>query len=148
MSTLGVANPQRSWPLLSTRELFLLKWGKHRPNLATYQASSIKTRRAVVASLATASMAELRFSDDPIGVDQAEWFASASDLARVLDWLRTHTATPATEPGVLSMAFLLQSTNGNWYTLTGVWNNPRSTLDEVQFSGLMIRASELLAETR
>lgn len=113
------------------------------------------------------------FAGGPVEIDSIEWFASAADLGRTLVWLRDATASgapatargilainPATpwapdawkyigfkggsEPGVLSLNYLLQRTDGRWFVLTGTWNNPAKAVDEVSFEALMKRAGELL----
>ena len=50
------------------------------------------------------------------------------------------------EPGVITMNYLLQTHTGKWYTLTAAWNNTRSAVDEEEFAGLVERAIELLGE--
>ena len=104
-----------------------------------------------------------------------EWFASPADLARTMDWIRHNTETgpgaearrilamnpgvgPAaasrwnyvgykggSEPGVISMSFLLQARDGHWYALSASWNDPAAVVDENRFIALMSRAVELAA---
>jgi hypothetical protein len=111
----------------------------------------------------------------PVAIDTLEWFASPQDLARAMDWLRRNTEEgPAaearailgknsgigpvaagawnyvgfkggSEPGVISMTFLLQARNGGWYALSGSWNDSAAAVDEGRFVGLMRRAVELAA---
>jgi beta-lactamase class A len=111
----------------------------------------------------------------PVAIDTLEWFASPQDLARAMDWLRRNTEEgPAaearailgknsgigpvaagawnyvgfkggSEPGVISMTFLLQARNGGWYALSGSWNDSVAAVDEGRFVGLMRRAVELAA---
>ena len=40
------------------------------------------------------------------------------------------------EPGVITMTFLLQGKDG-WYAMSGGWNNPAEKIDENAFAGLM-----------
>ncbi|WP_430634938.1 serine hydrolase [Sphingomonas hankookensis] len=110
----------------------------------------------------------------PLRIAELEWFASPNDLVRALDWLRRHMDGPAgadlravlsknpglpdatrgwryvgykggSEPGVLTMAFLLQGKDGNWYALAGGVNDPARGVDTLQFTGLIGRALELAA---
>ena len=110
----------------------------------------------------------------PLRVEQIEWFASPNDLVRTMDWLRRHLDGPAgadlravlsknpglpepaanwryvgykggSEPGVLTMTFLLQGKNGNWYVLSSGVNDPAKDVDTLRFTGLMGRALELAA---
>lgn len=104
-----------------------------------------------------------------------EWFASPADLVRTLDWIRRNTEIgpgaearrilamnpgvgPAaasgwnyvgykggSEPGVISMSFLLQAKGGAWYALSASWNDPAAVVDENRFIALMSRAVELAA---
>jgi hypothetical protein len=43
------------------------------------------------------------------------------------------------EPGVISMSFLLQSKAGQYYAVTGSWNDPAKAVDEGKFTALMLR---------
>ncbi|MFD1034951.1 serine hydrolase [Sphingomonas hankookensis] len=110
----------------------------------------------------------------PLRIAELEWFASPNDLVRALDWLRRHMDGPAgadlhavlsknpglpdaakgwryvgykggSEPGVLTMALLLQGKDGSWYAMAGGVNDPAKEVDTLQFTGLMGRALELAA---
>lgn len=110
----------------------------------------------------------------PLKITELEWFASPNDLIRAMDWLRRHMEGPAgadlrsilsknpgipdaaahwryigykggSEPGVLTMAFLLQAKDGDWYALAAGVSNPAKDVDKLRFSGLMARALELAA---
>lgn len=110
----------------------------------------------------------------PLRIAELEWFASPNDLIRAMDWLRRHMDGPAgtelrailsknpglpdatkywryvgykggSEPGVLTMTFLLQAGNGAWYALTAGINDPARDVDTLKFTGLMNRALDLAA---
>lgn len=110
----------------------------------------------------------------PLRIAELEWFASPNDLIRAMDWLRRHMDGPAgaelravlsknpgipdatkhwryvgykggSEPGVLTMAFLLQAQDGSWYAMAAGINDPAREVDTLQFTGLMTRALELAA---
>lgn len=110
----------------------------------------------------------------PLRIEQLEWFASPNDMVRTMDWLRRHFDGPAgaelravlsknpglpepaanwryvgykggSEPGVLTMTFLLQGKDGNWYALSGGVNDPAKSVDDLRFTGLMGRALDLAA---
>ena len=115
------------------------------------------------------------FRDNKPRLLDVEWFASPADLVRTMDWIRRNTETgpgaearrilamnpgvgPATaanwgyvgykggsEPGVISMSFLLQAKGGAWYALSASWNNSAAVVDEGRFIALMSRAVELAA---
>ena len=111
----------------------------------------------------------------PNRIDTLEWFESPNDLVRVMDWLRRHTEGPAgaearkvlsvnpgvspdvrakwqwigykggSEPGVMNMTLLLQAQNGDWYVVTGSWNDVQKAVDEGRFASLIGKAAELTA---
>lgn len=111
----------------------------------------------------------------PNRIDTLEWFESPNDLVRVMDWLRRNTEGPAgadaravlsknpglapdargkwqwvgykggSEPGVMNMTYLLQAKNGDWYAITGSWNDLRKEVDQGRFAALMGKATELSA---
>ena len=51
------------------------------------------------------------------------------------------------EAGVLNMSFVMQRTDGVWFTVVGTWNNPESVLDDTPFMGLIQAALRLVGET-
>jgi len=111
----------------------------------------------------------------PNRIDTLEWFESPNDLVRVLDWLRRNTEGMAgvearkvlsvnpglgpdvrgkwqwvgykggSEPGVMNMSYLLQARNGDWYAVTGSWNDTAREVDQGRFAGLMAKTAELVA---
>jgi hypothetical protein len=165
----------RNLPFLSTREMFALKTPADSALAARYHTGSTSARRDVLGEIARQSYADVvpDFSGGPVAIDSVEWFASASDLARTMLWIRDHTATGAaaaargvlavnpalhwpagswsyvgfkggSEPGVLNLTFLLRRADGQWFVLTATWNNPAKGVDEDQLIALMQRAGELL----
>jgi hypothetical protein len=129
--------------------------------------------REVRAAAITSIDPELFKDGKPILVDRLEWFASTADLVRVMDWLRINTANNpnarailsrnpgigpdgaahwhyvgfkgGSEPGVINMTLLLESKAGQWFAISGSWNNPAAGLDEGRFAGLLSRSAELAA---
>ena len=111
----------------------------------------------------------------PVRIEQIEWFLSPADLVRVMDWLRRNTEGPGgadaravlsknpgiappaaskwqwvgykggSEPGVINMTLLLEAKSGDWYVLTGSWNDPARAVEEARFVALVSRAAELAA---
>jgi len=109
----------------------------------------------------------------PAMIDTIEWFFTPADLMRIMDWLRRNTegegGAPArailaknpglppstaeqwqwvgykggSEPGLINLTFLLQAKGGDWYVLTGSWNDPARPVDESRFLQLIARAAEL-----
>lgn len=111
----------------------------------------------------------------PVLIEQLEWFETPNDLVRVMDWLLRNTEGPkgadarailsknpgispaaagkwryvgykgGSEPGVMAMTLLLQAKNGDWYALSGSWNDPAQEVEQGRFAGLIGRAAELAA---
>ncbi|WP_404334382.1 serine hydrolase [Sphingomonas sp. MMS12-HWE2-04] len=110
----------------------------------------------------------------PTLIDQVEWFFTPADIVRILDWLRRNSDGPkgadvravlsknpgigpaaakwqwvgykgGSEPGVIEMSLLLQAKNGEWYVVTGSWNDTLQPVEESRFAALISRAAELLA---
>ncbi len=104
-------------------------------------------------------------------IDQVEWFASAADLCHALAWFREddrprnvarqvlaiNPGVPlsaerwayigfkgGSEPGVISLNFLLRSQSGQWYVVGAVWNDPKAAVSETTWVGLISRAIQLL----
>ncbi len=92
---MGMADPVRNVPFLSTHEMFRLKeTGKSGPRLEIYLAADAGGRRRYLEQ-ELAPLAETGFAGmdmlAPPAVDRVEWFASALDLCRALAWLRDAT---------------------------------------------------------
>lgn len=169
----------RNVPFLTTREMFALKTPADSALLRRYVAGSPAARRELLEEIAREPYASLApdFSKGPVAIDSLEWFASATDLARTMLWVRNHTVTgPAaaaravlavnpglswpsgewsyigfkggSEPGVLDLSFLLRRADGQWFVLTATWNNPEKAVDENQLIPLVQRAGELLLSNR
>jgi beta-lactamase class A len=98
MATMGVAEPGRNVPLISTRELAMLKFAYPTDKLDTYYASGVDERRRILAEEIEAipyeALADIEQSA-PLEIDRVEWFATRDDLARTMAWL--HRASQRTE---------------------------------------------------
>jgi len=148
----GHDSPDRTLPFLTTREVFALKADAARG--ARYGALSEDEQAAALESIAQeiardpSSLAAPRFTA-PTLIDSVEWFASASDLRKVLaqivalndptarDIMAVSPSMAAprrkdwsyagfkggSEPGVLNFTWLLQKPGGEWWVLTMSWNN-------------------------
>jgi hypothetical protein len=177
LGPMGNRHAQRNIPFLSTLELFKIKCGR---------GGSLAKRY-----LGLKKAARLRFLDEelkgvgrdavaietlirPLHVDTLEWFASAADLIRAMDWFRRIGAEPdgkeildilainrglqissrewpyigfkgGSEPGVLNCTFLAKSQAGTWFALSAGWKNVEKGLDKVKFFGLIQKAFRVLA---
>jgi beta-lactamase class A len=177
LGAMGVKQPERTQPFLTTRESFLLHDKKR---AAEYVKRDSEGRRTYLERvLAKVPWREhLDYPSQPGAIDQIEWFASASDLCRTYDWLRRKTAGKETElarktlainrtslvfnpkawryigykggsePGVLNLSWLLQRARGEWLVLTAGWNDPKHAVDEGKLIELLQAAIMVLEETR
>ncbi|KWV92952.1 serine hydrolase [Erythrobacter sp. YT30] len=161
------SNPELSAPLLTTRELFLLKGGV-KARLETYAEGTLEERLAILETIETAppSQAEIlaAFSGNPVRID-VEWLSSANDLIRLFKYMR-QTADPQTfdimginkgigeeyltgwtyvghkggsEPGVRNLTWLLTDENSIDHVLTLGWNNPDADISTQQLLGFAQR---------
>ncbi|HEV7660119.1 MAG TPA: serine hydrolase [Allosphingosinicella sp.] len=173
MARIGVAAAARNRPLLSTLELSAIKTGPDAARDRWLRAGEAERRRILAtdyAGLDPASVDISRFTGAPLYIDSVEWFASPANLARTMDWLRVNGDDVArailainpglaariqgafayvgykggSEPGVVSLSWLVRNRAGGWFAVSGIWNNPAGAADPVGFAGLMARAVQLL----
>lgn len=165
LSLTGNANPGRSLPLLATLEMFKLKSD---PTLMNkYITADEATRRTLLDTDVRAMSRDaveqgLSNWTTPIAIDTLEWFASASDLCRLMDHFRLKNDATAlglmtmnrglqfddkvfsyvgfkggSEPGVINLTFLLKTVDGKSYALSAGWNDPTKEVDQTLFIGLV-----------
>jgi beta-lactamase class A len=173
MATIGVEAAARNRPLLSTLEMAAIKTGPAPALNAWLQADEAGRRQMLAGAYANADAARIdiaRFTGNPLHIDSVEWFASAADMVRTMDWLRRSGDETArailainpglgpqlreelayvgykggSEPGVLNLTWLVRGRAGAWHVVTGTWNDPAAPLDEQRFIGLMTRAVQLV----
>ena len=168
VGTIGVRAAARDRPFLSTREAFALKRGGPEA-IRRWAAADEDGKRAILKNLAGAPLGA-RAGDGPIGIEEAEWFASAEDMVRTMDWLRQNGDDKAlailainpvigrdlarefgylgvkggSEPGVINLTFLVRSRSGAWHAVVGSWNNSAAAVDDTAFVTLMTRAVQLI----
>lgn len=168
----GVANHAATLPLLTTMEALRLKAPANADLAAQWRTARPETRTKLLrdnaARLAGTQVDAAMFGDRPLALD-IEWFASADDIARTLDWLRVHGGEQAlgmlainpggtsaalfdyigykggSEPGVISGAWLVRTKQGQWYALTGAWVRGDARVDDARFIALMNRALSQIA---
>jgi beta-lactamase class A len=174
MARIGVAAAARNRPLLSTLELSAIKTGPDAALGRWLNAGEAERRRILArdyAGLDPASVDISRFTGAPLHIGSVEWFASPADLARTMDWLRVNGDETArtilainpglapriqgafaylgykggSEPGVISLTWLIRTRAGTWFAVSGIWNNPAGAADPITFAALMARAVQLLA---
>lgn len=167
LTVTGHSHPALDIPFLSTSEMFKLK-GEHGMNAVhKYLSMNSDERREFLNSeVSKINIDSLTISPEPVYIDSIEWFASAADLCKVMDWIRLNSENKpgaearkilsinpglqvskdrwkyvgykgGSEAGVINMTYLLQSVNGGWYELSAGWNNAKAPLDESKFIGLV-----------
>lgn len=173
LATIGHGAPDKALPLLTTVEAFALK--SNPALRARFQKANEAQQRDLLEKEAAAlkferiDMAQL--GSGPVAIDHIEWFASPADLGALLDTIRRTGNQPAldllavnkgvapasaakwrylgykggSEPGVIAMSFLAQSKAGDWYAISGAWNNPAKEVDNAAFAALMTRLLDSVA---
>lgn len=176
LAVTGHTEPELNVPFLSTLEMFKLKGEPTGQAAAAYLALDAKGRRAFLAdAIAKVKSEDAKpFQDGkPAYVDKIEWFASAADMCRVMNWLRQQTEGDKTarqilainpgsglsiprdkwqyvgfkggsEPGVLNMTYLLESTKGEWYALSVGWNDRQAPLQNEKLFALLQQVLKLI----
>ncbi len=174
LALVGHSNPDKTLPLLTTAEAFALKTNPTLRK-AFEAASEGKQRMLLDERAADLSHEKVNLAGlgaGPAAIDSIEWFASPMDIAALLQHIRgmgnetmlsilsvnktvsqTSSAKWAylgykggAETGVISMSFLTQSKAGDYYTVTGSWNNPAAGVDNAVFAALMGRLLDSVAE--
>ncbi len=172
VSQIGQIDVNRALPVLTTLEAFVLKNPAKSQERGIWETGSRDARREMLGRLAPASamVDRVALSGKPAFIDSVEWFASATAIAATFDTLRQSGSKEAmeilainrplppgeinrfsyvgykggSEVGVMSMSYLLQTKAGDWFTVTGSWNNPASVLDERRFEAMMQRAVNMV----
>ncbi len=118
LEILGNSDPERTMPMLKTREMFTLKLGDHQELAVKFIAGDIPTRHRVLEEIAGNPLppdsAAAKWTK-PIAIDSLEWFATASDLAHAMSevWNRGN------EPGLSELQDTLSINPG--VPLDDVW---------------------------
>ena len=167
MRIMGHSQPSVNTPLLSTREMTILRDKKKGLPGRDYRKLDDAARRAFLAKATTENPDYKSLDFDTAAFDVAEWYASAEDMARSLAWIAHQTAEnfPAqalrqvltvdpklnfnretwtyvgfkggSEEQILAGNWLLRHKNGKWYTLHLVANNPSGPVDPKQFLSVL-----------
>ena len=101
MTTMGVADPGRNIPLISTRELAMMKFAYPKAKVDAYYAASVAERRQLLATevdqIPYSALANIN-QTKPLELNRVEWFASRNDLARSMAWLLAQSGKPGLRP--------------------------------------------------
>ena len=173
LATIGHSDPDKALPMLNTVEAFALK--SNAELRTRFQKANEAEQRSILDKEATSLSFEkvdlVNLGSGPVAIDSIEWFASPSDIANLLGNIRqtgSQTAldvmavnkgvAPASankwqylgykggsEPGVISMSFLAQSKAGDWYVITGSWNDATKEVQNDAFAALMARLLDIVA---
>lgn len=153
----------RNRPLLTTRELFILKGSQNRQLLERYRQSDQKQRRILLAELTNKPLPDvMEFTGNPQALD-VEWFYNSEELCQLMEEVQDiplmsinpGVANPndwekiafkgGSEPGVLNLTTWLKGKNDKQYCVVATWNNNDAPLDEVKFSALYSGVISVLA---
>jgi beta-lactamase class A len=167
LATIGHSDPDKTLPFLSTVEAFALKANpelRDRFHKASEAAQrDLIEKEAAVLTLDAIDNAQL--SKGPAYIDTIEWFASPTDLLWLMNNIRAQQndqmmaimginpgLSPAvaakwsyvgykggSEPGVISMSYLLHAKSGKWLVATGSWNDTANEVESGKFATLMER---------
>lgn len=173
LASIGHSAPDKALPLLTTVEAFALK--SNPALRARFEKASEGQQRDILdkeaAALGYDNIDLSQLGSGPVAIESIEWSASPADIALLLNHLRrigsktaldimavNKGAAPASatkwqylgykggsEPGVIAMNFLAQSKAGDWYAISGAWNNPAKEVDNAIFAALMTRLLDNVA---
>jgi hypothetical protein len=90
LTVLGNSDPERTMPMLKTRELFILKLGDHMELATKFVAGNVDTRRRVLEEIAGNPLpdeSQISAWTTPILINEIEWFATMPDLANAMNTL-------------------------------------------------------------
>lgn len=174
LAMIGHSDPDKALPMLTTVEAFALKTNPALRK--AFQTGTEAGQRALLtqksADLAYERINLVALGSGPVAIDSIEWFASPRDTATLLMNLRNMDnqtvrdilsvnkgVAPAaaakwqylgykggSEPGVISMSFLAQTKSGDYYAITGSWNNTAIAVDNTAFAALMTRLVDSVAK--
>lgn len=175
LAMIGHSNPEKMLPFLSTIEAFALKSPDNAALRDAFLKASESRQRALIAEntdkLGYDEVDPAMFAGGPLYIDTIEWFASPSDIGLVLNNIRRSQSKEAldilavnpgvvspgpkwkyigykggSEPGVISMSYLLQTASGRWFVISGSWNDKTKAVDDSKFSVLMARLADQIAQ--
>lgn len=171
----GHSNMSRTIPVLTTVEFFALKMPKNNDARERFSSGNDAQQLALLKSerrrLTRDAVAIENLANKPMHIEEIEWFASPSDISKLMLHL-AREADPVTsdilaisgdigpgdrarwsyvgskggsEPGVISYAYLAKSKSGRFYAVSGSWNDPNEPVDGAKFKMLMNRLLNLTA---
>lgn len=168
----GHPDPELNVPFMTTRELFILKFTASEDERADYLAASVEEKRATLAEMANwdlPSLASLALVSEPIEIETLEWFASPTDVCHLLlglveddaarEVLALSPGVPdiegrwsylgykgGSEWGVLAMAWIGTTVNGDDYVVVGGVANTEALIEDATAIELFGAARDLIAD--
>lgn len=147
----------RMFPLLTTREIFVLKSPTNENLLRRFRSGNSTNRAQVLEEVKSAPRPDAKlFPNKPIALDLDYFFtpyelcalmSKVADLPLMIinpglsaksaiNWDRV-AFKGGSLPGVLNITLQLKSKNGKTYRLSATWNDPSAVLDEAVFIDLI-----------
>jgi beta-lactamase class A len=156
----GNSRPQSDIPFLTTRDLFVFKGDQYPKLADAYLALPRPLRPAGLAAADQVPLADVQVWPTPEDINQLEWFASPTDICRAYAGLWRENAQPGqsaigtalsindgglgldpsayptvwykggSEPGVLTMNFLVRAADGKIVVTSVMLGNPTANINE------------------
>lgn len=168
----GMTDPAPNIPLLDTLDLSALKVGPASGLATQWLDADEAGRRQILAQISDITPADIPVEEfvAPIHVDQIEWFATPTDMCRALTSLydlgdpvtKIMTINPGvpaeddqfefiafkggSEPGLISMNWLVERSDGRRFAITGSVVNTAEEIDQLEATLLFAAVRDLVAD--
>lgn len=167
----GMTDPSLNIPFMDTLDLAALKVGPASGLATQWLEADQEGRRALLEQVSDITPSDIPVAEftEPVLPDQIEWFATTADMCRVLAALYAKgepltqilTINPGipdeggnfetvafkggSEPGLISMNWLVEMGDGRRFVLSSSVLNPESTVDELEVTLLLGAMRDLIA---
>ena len=145
-------------PFLKTREFFILKFSDDAQSREKYLASNLEEKREFLAELSSQELINISVGNEPILIEELEWYFSTEELAELIYQLRDVPEIKinpglvnkddyylagfkgGSEPGVLQFTKLLQKRKGSdIYAVSVTINNSEQEVEQQKAAQLTSR---------
>src|SRR6478735_7113927 len=180
MTTMGHHDPPLNIPLLTTREFAFLKLAVPTADIDAYLAASVDERRQILTDKIDPMPYEaLAVADNqtvPIELFRLEWFATRTDLANAVTWIRLQSQKEGMQPlaevialetqlvfngevwpyvgfkggselGMVNGTWLLMRADGRWFIYSIIFANEDAPLDMAPIIPVMEAGRDIVAVT-